>query len=473
MSRRIWVDVEDLSTYADSGLRPSGIQRLAYEIYRELVTIGGDDVRFVRHRAPPRLTEIPWAQVRATFGRMDRPLPRAHTTTVVQTATDSGLRGRLRRLAFRFPATVQLPLMRGLRAQRDAAKGFSEAAWMAAKLIGPYLRRHLRGGATAGAAGTDDALDEIKDGDLFLLLGSPWYPFYERRLEAVRGRGACVGVLVYDMIPVMRPEWCHSSLVRTFRNWMRSCLPLADRVFAISRSTARDTEIFAMREGFALPAPVTALPIGTGFSGSPPTGVERDDLPAPGSYVLFVSTIEPRKNHQILFRVWRELVAALPRERVPTLVFAGRVGWLADDLMGQLANADWLDGLIRHVDSPTDAELNSLYAGALFTVFPSLYEGWGLPVTEALAHGKPCLVARTSSLPEAGGTLARYFDPDNLHDAVAAVRTLLEDREGLAAWEAEVRARFRPTSWHETAATLLAAMDEVAGQPRRPRFTSA
>ena len=66
-----------------------------------------------------------------------------------------------------------------------------------------------------------------------------------------------------------------------------------------------------------------------------------------------------------------------------------------------------------------------------------------MPVTESLAHGKPCLVARTTSLPEAGGALARYFDPDNLRDAVEAVRILIEDRAGLAAWEMEVRTGFQ------------------------------
>ncbi len=466
MSRRIWVDVEDLFTYADSGMRPSGIQRLAHEIHRELVAIAGEDVRFLRHLAPPGLTAVDWAQVHAVFRRMDRPIARPSPRTAVQTAADSGLRGRLRRFAFRFPAAVQLPLMRGLRAQRDAAKGFAEAAWAATALITRRLRRRLHDGAMASAAGADDTLGAIATGDLFLALGSPWYPFYERRLAAVRAQGACVGLLVYDLIPVMRPEWCDASLVRTFRNWMRACLPLADRVFAISRSTARDVETFAAREGFVLAASVEAVPICTGFSDPPDGGAQRPDLPRPGSYVLFVSTIEPRKNHQLLFRVWRELAESLPRERIPTLIFAGRMGWMSDDLMRQFVNADWLDGLIRHIDSPTDAELTSLYAGALFTVFPSLYEGWGLPVTEAMAHCKPCLVARAASLPEAGGALARYFDPDNLHDAVAAVRALIEDRAGLAAWESEVRARFRPTPWRETALALLESMEAIAGKPR-------
>jgi glycosyltransferase involved in cell wall biosynthesis len=462
--RRIWVDIEDLLAYAESYSRPSGIQRLAFEIYRELVAIGGDDVRFVRHLAPPGLAEVSWDEVRAVFARMDRPVAAAKARgAAAPTASDAGLRGWLRRFAFRMPSSVQRPLMRALRAQRDAALGFGEAAVMAATAPARWMRRRWGGGGA-------DVLREMRPGDVFLALGSPWFPFYERRLEAARARGARVGVLVYDLIPVMRPEWCDASLVRTFCNWMRACLPVADRVFAISGSTARDTERFAAADGFALARPVVTLPIGTGFSGTPaggePTVSRRGEgLPEAGSYVLFVSTIEPRKNHPLLFRVWRELLVTMPRESVPTLVFAGRVGWMSGDFMRQLRNADWLDGAILHVNSPTDAELTSLYEGALFTIFPSLYEGWGLPVTESLAHGKPCLVARTTSLPEAGGALARYFDPDNLHEAVDAVRTLIGDRAGIAAWEAEIRARFRPTPWRETAMALLDFMEKIADLP--------
>jgi glycosyltransferase involved in cell wall biosynthesis len=152
----------------------------------------------------------------------------------------------------------------------------------------------------------------------------------------------------------------------------------------------------------------------------------------PGTYALVVSTIEPRKNHMLLFRVWRRLLADLPRDRVPTLVWAGRVGWMVGDLMQQLTNAEWLDDKIRLVEDPTDAEIEALYRGSLFTLFPSFVEGWGLPVTESLAFGKPCLIADHAALREAGGTLARCFDPENLHDAHRAIRATIEDRAGLA-----------------------------------------
>jgi glycosyltransferase involved in cell wall biosynthesis len=159
-----------------------------------------------------------------------------------------------------------------------------------------------------------------------------------------------------------------------------------------------------------------------------------------------------------MFRVWRRLLEELPRDVVPTLVFAGRVGWLVGDLMRQIANTDHLDGKLVVVENSNDAELAALYQGCLFTVFPSLYEGWGLPVTESLAFGKPCLIADRTSLPEAGGDLVRRFDPDNLNDAFSAILDVILDPKGLALWERRVRADFRPVPWTASAEALLAAL---------------
>jgi glycosyltransferase involved in cell wall biosynthesis len=123
--------------------------------------------------------------------------------------------------------------------------------------------------------------------------------------------------------------------------------------------------------------------------------------------------------------------------------------------MQQLRNARFLDGKIVLIESPSDADLTHLYHGCLFTLFPSLSEGWGLPVTESLAFGKPCIVANVTSLPEAGGSLARYFDPDNLNDVVSVIRTTITDRPGLAEWEARVKREFRPVSWDASAQAIL------------------
>jgi glycosyltransferase involved in cell wall biosynthesis len=123
--------------------------------------------------------------------------------------------------------------------------------------------------------------------------------------------------------------------------------------------------------------------------------------------------------------------------------------------MQQIANTDHLNGKLLIIEDPSDKELVSLYSGCLFTLFPSFYEGWGLPVTESLAFGKPCFISNRTSLPEAGGKLARSFDPDDLQDAYAKIRNVIEDRADLMRWEDTVKREFTPVSWSTTVEALL------------------
>jgi len=149
------------------------------------------------------------------------------------------------------------------------------------------------------------------------------------------------------------------------------------------------------------------------------------------------------------------MVEEMPFERVPTLVFAGRVGWLVNDLLQQLVNCAYLRGKIVLVADPTDAELVALYRGCRFTLFPSLYEGWGLPVSESLSFGKLCVASDRTSVPEAGGDFCLYVDPENISAASDVIRRACTDDALIAAFEKKIREEFQPTSWRKTAETLL------------------
>ena len=312
--------------------------------------------------------------------------------------------------------------------------------------------------------------DIARRGDLLVVLGSPWFELDYAELAAfARGRlGMRLAVLLYDVIPIRRPEWVDRGTTRVFRDWYATVLPLADLVFAISRATAADATAWCRRDNIALAGPIRPLALGTGFGEPAPTPGDGAAATLPPAlaealqgrpYVLFVSTIEARKNHMLLFRAWRRLLEEMGPARVPDLVFAGKVGWLVADLMGQIENSRHLDGRLHVVEGLDDQALRAVYAGCLFTVFPSFYEGWGLPVSESLAMGKPCLAAGVTALPEAGGTLARYFDPFDLNDATRAIRAAIEDPAGLAAWQDEIRRGFRPVGWDRTARALVAALD--------------
>ena len=458
MAATLWIDVEDLFEYARANPRPSGIQRVAFELCQALrqVPAGGLTPRFVRHAsAKNSLAVVEWENIVALYaGLTDTPnaappppAPRAPRP-----------RGRVhqfaRRLSYRLPFGLRHAVNELARTQIAALQ-----AWVRLARALVRAARTPRGGpgqatVTGDAAGFAAA---VRPEDWLLVLGAPWgHPHYGTLIEAMRQRhGLRCALLVYDLIPLRFPEFCAPDLVRIFRAWVDDILPRCSAIFAISRATAADTEARLRELAVSAPPPVLPLPMGTGFGDGPAAARITARVPTAGSYALIVGTIEARKNHLAAFRAWRRLLGDLPAERVPTLVFAGRPGWMVADLMQQIANTDYLNGKLVLIADPTDAEISALYQGCLFTLFPSYAEGWGLPVSESLAFGKPCLCADRTSLPEAGMGLARLFDPDDLNDLVAKLRTLLETPDELADWTAQVRSRFQPVPWSATARALL------------------
>ncbi len=507
----LWFDVEDLLHYVAAHRRPSGIQRLSFQIYQALKNSvwSSYSIGFVRHAPNSQFRVVDWAQVDMLFDEVeetaaivDTASPTGNSSNVgadnqnrnstlldadnVETtpvsasqapdsiAPPSSLDG-LRRLSRRLPDRYRRPALQFAAMQFQAGVALAYVGGTTARAAAIRLRYLLKPEVVDKPQPEEPIV--VKDillgnvarrGDVLASIGSPWFDDdYAARLSHVRSRlGMRIAVLVYDMIPVKRPEWCRRGTVRVFQHYYSTVLPLADTVFTISHNTAQDLMIWCREKGVALaPLPIV-IPIGSGFkTTNVPTvdfGRATKALGLSRRYVLFVSTIEIRKNHILLFRVWRRLLEMMPRDAVPELVFAGAEGWLVRDLMQQITNSRSLDGKLRIVHNARDTDLVALYKGCMFTVFPSFYEGWGLPVTEALGFGKPCIAAGVSSIPEAGGNLVRYFDPGNLDDAVETIRAVIEDEADLADWTRRIQDKFRPVSWTESAQAIVAALQGVA-----------
>ncbi|MCH4091490.1 glycosyltransferase family 4 protein [Acetobacter sp.] len=471
----IRVDVDDLFQYAMANPRPSGIQRVVHEILSVL------EARALTHPQQPRIlfvrcgrngdpfAEVSWSDIADLFSTL---------TGTEQTVTGQGGIRRSGQPLLRQPQfgeSLRRTLISKFQSMPEDIGKPLLASGIAQMRAIRLLRRCFRPARNRPAASHMKEAPELFTSDpkpfsrkttsssrkdVFLALGAAWCdPLFSERLHRAREQyGVHPVLLIHDLIPFRHPEWCDPSLVRNFQHWLRTSLPYCSRLLAVSSATARDVEHYATEHGLELPSPVPVMPMGSGFSSIPmqsqtiPVG-----LPATGSYVLFVSTLEARKNHTFLLRVWRRLLGDGNQADIPTLIFAGRVGWMVRDLMQQLDNSDWLDGKIRLISDPTDEELKHLYQNSLFTIFPSLSEGWGLPVSESLMMGTPCLASHSSSLPEAGGQFARYFDPENVTEAVEKIRDLLGDHEKLSFWKNEIRTGFTPTSWEKSADMLLDA----------------
>jgi glycosyltransferase involved in cell wall biosynthesis len=268
--------------------------------------------------------------------------------------------------------------------------------------------------------------------------------------------------LIYDLLPVAFPEWWTLDQQERFAAWFRWTGRHAALVLCCSESTRRDALHFFASEKIESAAVETIaladeLPRRLAAARAAHAADRGEGRP----FVLYVSTLEVRKNHRLLFQVWRRLLERHPVDAVPELVLVGRKGWLIDDFLTEAGNARWLDGKIVWREGVADDELVRLYGECLFTVYPSLYEGWGLPVAEALAFGKFCVASNASSLPEVGRDWIDYHDPFDVAGATAAIERAIFDPGYRAKRERAIRDGFRARSWRESAAALLAAVDRV------------
>lgn len=228
---------------------------------------------------------------------------------------------------------------------------------------------------------------------------------------------------VHDLIFRHLPEH-HKPLNRWYLNLT---LPLycrrADHIVAISECTRRD-----LAAAYDVPADkITVVPEAADprFRPQEPERVAavRQSYGLPEQYLLFVGTIEPRKNLTRLLRAFEKLHAEGMTE---ALVVVGRRGWLYEDFFAELERSPARD-VVQLLGFVPDADLPAVYAGAQALAFPSLYEGFGLPALEAMACGTPVACSGTSSLPEVGGDAALYFDPESVESMVGTLRSLLDD----------------------------------------------
>jgi glycosyltransferase involved in cell wall biosynthesis len=195
------------------------------------------------------------------------------------------------------------------------------------------------------------------------------------------------------------------------------------------------------------------------FRVQPPEAVAavRAHYGLPTHYLIFVGTIEPRKNLTRLLAAFESLRAEGLTE---ALVIVGRRGWLNDDFFAALERSPVRDAVILP-GYASDEDVPAIYAGAQALVFPSLYEGFGLPVLEAMACGTPVAASSASSIPEVGGDAALYFGPTNVEEMIEVTCRLLRDTALQEEMRARGLARADRFSWEQAASETRAVYDAV------------
>jgi glycosyltransferase involved in cell wall biosynthesis len=275
----------------------------------------------------------------------------------------------------------------------------------------------------------------------------------------LRGKGKIGNVItIHDLAfkrypHFLKKQWGQSlSFLKTKRDAQR-----ADRVIAVSRHTAEDIVEFFKID----PQKIRVIYHGIdevfhhGVSEDSVSMVKQKFHIQTPSYLLFVGTLEPRKNLPTLIRSFQSL-PNLHSEF--SLVLAGGFGWRYDEvveLSRGLENRVILTGYI------TPEELISLYSGASLFIYPSFYEGFGMPLLEAMAMGVPIVASKTSSIPEVVGNAAFLFDPLSAEDLATAISRMIEDSSLSDSLRVKGKQRVKMFTWDRAARETLSCYEEV------------
>ncbi len=238
--------------------------------------------------------------------------------------------------------------------------------------------------------------------------------------------------------------------------WGRYSVSRAKKIITISESSKNDI----IKEYSVSEDKVQVIPLG--IKDIKESNMTKDELSKKYSinnpYILFVGTLQPRKN---LVRLIEAFKIISDSNNKIDLVIVGRRGWLYDEILDAPKTFN-VEANVKFLETVDDSDLPALYKNADVFVLPSLYEGFGLPVLEAMKYGCPVVASNISSLPEAGGKAALYFDPYNVDDIAKTIKKVIDDPKQQTKMKKDGLDQVSKFSWEKAARMTLETLTEAA-----------
>jgi glycosyltransferase involved in cell wall biosynthesis len=327
-------------------------------------------------------------------------------------------------------------------------------------------RKYRRGYYAADGSRVDWPAFEFMAGPALMLEPSDTtiamqYDWMDTNIDVVARMRQAAGsrhvVLCHDIIPLQSPEWFSPVDVAIFKAYYDRAFAVADRVIFTSQRTAVDAAAYCRSIGVGI-ADHRVVPMGSNAVAAAPSDAALPRGLDAGRFVLFVSTIEPRKNHQFLIDGWRRLVAdGTVASSGFKLVLVGRKGWMMEGFFDQLRSDPGLRSSVIHLSDIGDAVLSRLYRDAAFCVYPPKFEGFGLPPVEALASGQALIVSNAGPMPEVVGDFALCLDPNDLDAWTGKLREWMNGSPERERFAARARAEYKPVTWEDSARAFFEA----------------
>ncbi|WP_187638370.1 MULTISPECIES: glycosyltransferase family 4 protein [Paraburkholderia] len=389
-------------------------------------------------------------------------LPIATVRTLVRTLTVHNTRhGQERQLLVDVSVTLRQDARSGIQRAVRAWLGALQAHPPAGFCVRPIFATHRHNyryapDLTCSTQQLENAQPVIAEpGDVFLGIDlvAHLLPRWQFQLLQWKAAGVQIDIVVHDLLPLLHPEWFNPKTVRNFGRWAQVLAKYADHLICTSQSVAKDVSHWkansrVLRQGEAR---IYLAPLGADILASSPSQGLRPEHHemlrqlSNQEIVLIVGTVEPRKGHAIALDAMEELWS---QGRTTVLVIVGRPGWKTKDLQQRLRTHPEHGERLLWIDDASDEMLGHLYVLAKGVLNPSLGEGFGLPLVEAMYHNCSLLARNLDVFREIAGEQIEYFD-DDTSQALA---------KRIAQWLDNIPLHKRPPynvrTWEESASDL-------------------
>lgn len=275
-------------------------------------------------------------------------------------------------------------------------------------------------------------------------------PRHRDQIIQWQASGASIHIVVYDLLPILRPDWFTPSNVANFKRWLAVIEELADQLFCISSQVAIDLAEHCKAEADRAGLPIAQLLMGGDIEASHPTSGLSDAVDvllgtmAKRPAILMVGTVEPRKGYGQALAVMEYLWSQT--ENAPDLVIVGKKGWNTSDLQRRIRRHPKIDQRLHWIEEASDEDLCRLYRAASGLLMASLGEGFGLPLIEAAAHGCPMIVRDLPVFREQKIEGIRFFNSDSPEVLGPLIMQMVHGEikppqlpSGIPTWEQSVR----------------------------------
>ncbi len=299
---------------------------------------------------------------------------------------------------------------------------------------------------------------EIKpgEGDIVILLDSSWmYPVWPA-VKRAKMNGADVVLVVYDIIPLLHPEFFPRAINMRFREWFLGAVENADRIICISESVQKEIAAYLanLPDGERFHGRVDFFHLGSALDNIPGRAEITAKLPKDGDrlkrgFYISVGTVEARKNHKYLLDAFD-----LVWERWPEtgLCIIGKIGWLCENVVERIMKHPLFGKKLFMFNDASDAELDFYYRNSKALIFASYAEGFGLPIAEAMLYGLPVLASDIPVHREVGKGHCSYF---NLNDPAGLAEMIGEIEKTGSIPTVMSTSRYSPVTWKDSWLELL------------------